>query len=186
MSNGIRQGSILSPYLFNVYVDNLIRLNHSGVGCHVDDMAANNLAYADDLVILAPCAAALNELVAVCENFAKDNYITFSVNKSVVTCILPKNLKLRNIPSVYLGGSKLVYVESFNYLGHTITTKFTDDEDIKKEMRKLCARGNTLIRKFKFCQSTTKCNLFRTYCYSLYCSALWSSLKRETLIRLKS
>ena len=67
MSNGIRQGSILSPYLFNVYVDNLnIRLNHSGVGCHVDDMAANNLAYADDLVILAPCAAALNELVAVC------------------------------------------------------------------------------------------------------------------------
>ena len=100
-------------------------------------------------------------------------------------CILPKNLKLRNIPSVYLDGSKLVYVESFNYLGHTITTKFTDDEDIKKEMRKLCARGNTLIRKFKFCQSATKCNLFRTYCYSLYCAVLWSSFKRETLIRLK-
>ena len=100
-------------------------------------------------------------------------------------CILPKNVRYNNIPSIFLDDNRLVYVDSFDYLGHTITNKFTDDEDIRKETRKLCARGNTLIRKFKFCHSSVKCNLFKTYCYSLYCAALWSNYKRETLTRLK-
>ena len=34
MGNGIRQGSIISPYLFNIYVDELnILLSKSGIGC---------------------------------------------------------------------------------------------------------------------------------------------------------
>ena len=58
--NGLRQGSILSPYLFNVYVDQLnIILAKSGIGCHVADKAFNNFSYADDLVVLAPSARGL-------------------------------------------------------------------------------------------------------------------------------
>ena len=81
MSNGIRQGSILSPHLFNVYVDDLnFKLNEIGVGCHIAGTPTNNLLYADDLVLLAPCASALNELLSVCYEFANDNHITvFSV-----------------------------------------------------------------------------------------------------------
>ena len=44
MSNGVRQGSVLSPVLFAVYLDGLLEgLSASGVGC-----------YADDIVLLAP------------------------------------------------------------------------------------------------------------------------------------
>ena len=79
MRNGIRQGSILSPYLFNLYVDDMNkRLNSAGIGCYIGNEAANNFAYADDLVILAPCAAALNDLISICVDFSKDNYIIFS------------------------------------------------------------------------------------------------------------
>ena len=52
-------------------------------------------------------------------------------------------------------------------------------------MRKLCARGNTLIRKFKFCDISVKCNLFKTFCYSFYCASLWSNYKKATLARLR-
>ena len=44
VSNGVRQGGILSPLLFNVYVDDLsAQLNH--------------LMYADDLVLMSPSSA---------------------------------------------------------------------------------------------------------------------------------
>ena len=52
-------------------------------------------------------------------------------------------------------------------------------------MRKLCYRGNCLIRKFKFCNNDVKCTLFKSFCYSLYCSSLWNNYKKSTLQRLK-
>ena len=56
---------------------------------------------------------------------------------------------------------------------------------MKKEMRKLCYRGNSLVRKFKFCNEDVKCTLFRSFCYSLYCASLWSCYKAETYQRLR-
>ena len=186
MKNGIRQGSILSPHLFNVYVDDLnYALSSSRVGCHVGEKPMNNLSYADDLALVAPSTAALNDLLKICDTFAAENYIIFSSTKSVCMRILPKQLKLNNCPSVYLGENKLQFVEDFNYLGHTITSDFSDDKDILKEMRKLCYRGNCLIRKFKFCNEEVKCMLFKSFCYSLYCSSLWFNYKKSTMQRLK-
>ena len=57
--------------------------------------------------------------------------------------------------------------------------------DMKKEMRKLCYRGNSLVRKFSFCGEDVKCTLFRSFCYSLYCASLWSNYKNETYQRLR-
>ena len=56
VSNGVRQGSVLSPILFSVYLDDFLEdLSQSGVGCYWGHMFAGALCYADDLVLLAPC-----------------------------------------------------------------------------------------------------------------------------------
>ena len=52
VSNGVRQGGILSPYLFCVYMDDLSKkLNNVNAGCFMGTALINNLLYADDLVI---------------------------------------------------------------------------------------------------------------------------------------
>ena len=49
VSNGVRQGGILSPYLFNVYVNDLSQtLNRSRTGCLSGNITINHLMYADD------------------------------------------------------------------------------------------------------------------------------------------
>ena len=186
MQNGIRQGSVLSPHLFSVYVDNLNQyLNDSGIGCHIGGIPMNNFSYADDLAIVSPSASALNELLKLCEGFADDHHVIFNTVKSVCMCIMPNCHTFNTCPSIYLSGEKLIHVESFTYLGHVISIDFKDDADIRREIRSLSARGNTLIRKFKSCTSEVKCNLFKTFCYSLYCCGLWSDYKVSTMYRLK-
>ena len=63
VSNGVRQGGILSPFLFNVYTDDLsVLLDRSGYGCSYQG-SVNHLYYADDMVLLSPTPFGLSKNV---------------------------------------------------------------------------------------------------------------------------
>ena len=52
LSNGVRQGGILSPYIFvSVYMD---ELSTAPNGCNVGYTCVNNVMYADGLVMFCP------------------------------------------------------------------------------------------------------------------------------------
>ena len=87
VSNGVRQGGILSPYLFNVYMDALsIRLKKHYAGCKIANKIINHLFYADDLVLLCPSHRGLQDLLKTCENYASVVMIRRSklLNKAAV------------------------------------------------------------------------------------------------------
>jgi len=53
--NGVRQGAVLSPVLFCIYFDELIHaLESAKYGCYMGLCFVGVLAYADELVLLAP------------------------------------------------------------------------------------------------------------------------------------
>ena len=56
VSNGVKQGGLLSPILFAIYTDRLLkRLEETGVGRHMGSCFTGALAYADDITLLASC-----------------------------------------------------------------------------------------------------------------------------------
>ena len=64
ITNGVRQGGILSPLFFCVYMDCLSEsLCNTQTGCNVGGVMINHLMYADDLVIISPSAKGLQRLV---------------------------------------------------------------------------------------------------------------------------
>ena len=71
-SNGVKQGGVLSPIPFNVYLDELIKmLSEQGLGRHLRGQFVGSFIYADDVTLLAPTSTALNVMLETCSNFAQ-------------------------------------------------------------------------------------------------------------------
>ncbi len=53
VSNGVKQGGVLSPVLFAVYIDGLMNiLKNSGVGCYMGNKFMGDVSFADDIKLL--------------------------------------------------------------------------------------------------------------------------------------
>ena len=84
VSNGVRQGSVLSPVLFSVYLDELLdMLSDSNVGCYWGGHFAGAVCYADDIVLLAPSASALRRMLSICDSFATSHGLLFNADKTL-------------------------------------------------------------------------------------------------------
>jgi hypothetical protein len=179
IANGVRQGGILSPFLFRFYIrdliDRIIRLN---IGCNYAGTMINLLAYADDMVLLAPSWRALQSLLLIVEDAASKINMSFNTKKTVCMVFNPFNRRkiiCSKFPEFTLAGCQLQFVEHFRYLGHVIDNSLCDDMDINREIKALFTRTNILCRRFKRCSVPVKLKLFRSFCICLYDAALWSS-----------
>ena len=64
----MKQGGILSPRLFNVYINDLrVKLYDSKIGGSVGDTLINHLCSADELCVISLCTAGMQELLYICE-----------------------------------------------------------------------------------------------------------------------
>ena len=79
---GVRQGGILSPYLFAVYVDDLSRkLNDSKLGFNLLGKMVNHIMYQDDLVLLATSRSSLEKMLEMCSDYAQAHCLPFNLQK---------------------------------------------------------------------------------------------------------
>ena len=84
MTNGDHQGGVLSPQLFNVYIDGLSDiLNKSTIGGSLGGKRINYVLYADDLCINSLPSAGLQQLLSICDQYCASHSLTFNVRKSV-------------------------------------------------------------------------------------------------------
>ena len=96
--NGVKQGAVLSPVFFCIYVDDLLLLlSKAGVGCYIGPNFVGTLAYAGDIVLVAPTPTALRRLLVICENYARDFCISFNSLKTKCLIFISKERRDRSV-----------------------------------------------------------------------------------------
>ena len=184
--NGVKQGGVLSPYLFIFYYDKLsLTLNNLNVGCNFNTRI-NHLFYADDLVLISPTKRGLQKLISECETFSRAHSVKFNIQKSKVMILRAKNYKYFEFGDILLNGVAMEQVSTFKYLGHILSNDASDDNDIMKHCRYLYAVGNSIIRKFWYCSVAIKLKLFRVYCGQIYTGQLWHSFKFSSIRKVNT
>ncbi len=102
-ANGVPHGGILSPWLFNIYIDDLsISLSNANAGCKFGGMSVNHFSYADDMAILSPSASGLQKLLNICASYAIKHDIIYNVKKTQCMVVPSTKFKLENTPSFFL------------------------------------------------------------------------------------
>ncbi|XP_065652778.1 uncharacterized protein LOC136080098 [Hydra vulgaris] len=75
LSQGVRQGSILSPHLYNIYTENLLEkiVSESKVGTSINGVYTGVIAYADDIILQSSTISGLQNLINIVQkNFLKN------------------------------------------------------------------------------------------------------------------
>ena len=180
-SNGVKQGGVLSPVLFCVYMDGLLdKLSHAGFGCYMGENFVGALAYADDIVLLAPTPTAMCRMLDICDEFAVEHDVLFNASKSKCIYFYPKcrsySLLHRYDVSQLnftITGYNIEFVDSYKHLGHIISSTQTDDVDIHEKRSVFIGQANNVLCYFVNLSSTVKFRLFSSYCTSFFGSELW-------------
>ena len=79
VGSGVRQGSCLSPGIFNVFMNAfIVNLRQSDIGCHILNMYYGCLLYADDIVLLSPSIKGLQLMLDICSQTACELSVQFN------------------------------------------------------------------------------------------------------------
>ena len=168
IKNGVKQGGVMSPLLFTLYVDVLIkRLINTKVGCYVGSVCSSVFVYADDIILLSPTRRAMQILLGVCESFGTEYDLTFNPDKCEAIVFgdddVPALLKFC--------GAQLRFVNQVKHLGHSLTnTKCIFDGNAM--VTDVKCRTNGILCNFDCLSMDARVKVFNASCSSYYGSQL--------------
>ena len=132
VSNGVRQGGVLSPYLFALYIDDLsVKLNCVKAGCFLGNSRLNRIIYADDLCCFSPSLDCL-KIYLMCVVTTPLNMILhlIVVNQLVHYFCLNIFRTISNVPKVFLCNNVVKFKNNVKYLGVFLKNILKDDDDL--------------------------------------------------------
>jgi len=128
IGRGVRQGCCLSPTLFNIYLEELVRdcFEENG-GVKVGGRTIKCIRFADDMALLAENENIMNRMLAELNESCEKYGMKINANKTK-SMMIGRNPRKINVTT---GGKTIEQVDSFKYLGCTISSDMTCGHEVK-------------------------------------------------------
>ena len=127
---GVRQGCILSPCLFNLYAEYIMRnagLKEAQAGIKIAWRSINNLKYADDTTLMAESEKELKSLLMKVKEESEKVGLKLNIQKMKIMASDP-------ITSWQIDGEILESVSDFIFLGSKISADGDCSHEIKRRL----------------------------------------------------
>ena len=173
VTSGVRQGGILSPILFNFYVNSLITsLKDLDLGCHFHSVYIGCIMYADDLLLLSASMIDLQTMLDKCALVGSQLGIAFNSTKSKSIIIGP-NVLSKSV-NLNINGAPLQWVDKLKYLGIYLCSGSSFIVDLTETRRKFFACLNSIISKCRYSSELVNLKLVESHCLPILSYAMES------------
>ena len=150
---GTRQGCNLSPYLFNIFMNdlpkyleennsNFVKLNNQIISC---------LMYADDIVLMNETKSGLQKSLSILETYCNKWQLNINIDKSKVLIL---NKRFSDFDDFKINNKSIECVKSYTYLGVEINTSCTFNSAIKRLCDKATRGYYSIYKEFNFYNNT--------------------------------
>ena len=171
ISNSVKQGGVLSPILFRIYLNELLlKLKKSGIECQIGNIFTGALAYADDVVLLTSTKHAMSLMLKICSKFSTTFEFILNADKSKFI-IFPCSSSCLST-QICVDGKTLTNTSRESHLGNIIGPNIMNSR-IKRSTDDLYIRTNQLLSNFGFINDNVKRKLFNSFRMAVYGSQLW-------------
>ena len=132
IGQGVRQGCILSPTLFNLYAEYIMRrvLENWNGGLSISGYKLSNLRYADDTTLVATSALELEELLLIVKAKSEALGLRLNVSKTKIMIVGSDG----NEDPIVVDGTEVEHVTQFNFRGSLITTSSGCSTELRRRM----------------------------------------------------
>ena len=116
VERGVRQGSITSPWMFNLVYQELVqRVNELNCGISIGDKRFNSFCNADDLLLASTTITGLQCMIDACTDYAQAHGLNFNASKT--TWSINGKPAFTTEPTLVLKGTVLTKENTIKYLG---------------------------------------------------------------------
>jgi len=164
---GVRQGGVLSPYFFSIFVDDIVnKITECNFGCYIRNICTSIFLYADDIILLSPSVSGLLSLLRACEMAIQE--IDMEINAAKTVCMRIGSRYNATCASLTLcNGTQLQWVNTCKYLGVYLLGGRNFRCSFDEAKKKFYSSFNAVYGKIGCCASEeVVLNLLNTKCMS--------------------
>ena len=159
-NSGVKQGCLLSPLLFSLYINDLH--DNLGGGMNIDNINIRLLMYADDIVILADEVGTLQKMIDNLEVYCDLWNLEVNLSKSEIL-IFRNGGRLKSQEKWTFRGNYINITNQYTYLGVILTPKMKFSKHVEKRNKQAKTAINSTWKTFlsnEHIQLRQKWNLF--------------------------